>query len=91
VKSLRAANDNLKDDLIRRTRQVWQPRLGCDLSCEDARQIVENVSGFFAVLADWSRSERANPANDNEGGDGSTVPASKGSTPAAEGGAPSHG
>ena len=64
--SVKAANDNQKEECIARTCRFWQPRLGRDLSCEDARQIVENVSGFFAVLEDWSRSERANPANDNE-------------------------
>jgi hypothetical protein len=51
------ANDNLID----RTRAVWQPRLGRDLSREDARQIAENVTGFFAVLAEWSRAETPVP------------------------------
>jgi chemotaxis regulatin CheY-phosphate phosphatase CheZ len=64
VKSLHPANDNLKDDLIRHTRQVWQPRLGRDLSREDARQIAENMTGFFSVLAEWTRAERPTPAND---------------------------
>ena len=64
VKPSHAANDNLKDDLIRRTREVWQPRLGRDLSREDARQIAENVTGFFSVLAEWSRAEMPSPAND---------------------------
>jgi chemotaxis regulatin CheY-phosphate phosphatase CheZ len=64
VKPSRPANDNLKDDLTRRTRQVWQPRLGRDLSSENARQIAANVSGFFAVLAEWSRAEMPSPAND---------------------------
>jgi hypothetical protein len=64
VKPSHAANDNLKDDLIRRTRQVWQPRLGRDLSREDARQIAANVTGFFSVLAEWSRAETPSPAND---------------------------
>lgn len=58
------ANDNLKDGLIRRVRQVWQPRLGGDLSHECARQIAENVTGFFSVLAEWSRAEMPSPAND---------------------------
>jgi hypothetical protein len=56
-----AANDNLID----RTREVWEPRLGRDLSVEDARQISENVAGFFAILAEWSRTEINVPANDN--------------------------
>lgn len=91
MKFPKAANDNLRHDLIRRTQQIWKPRLGRDLSCEDARQIIENVSGFFAVLVDWSRSERANPANDNESADASSVARSKGSTHSAGGGAPDHG
>jgi hypothetical protein len=57
-----AANDNLID----RTRKVWKPRLGRDLSGEDTRQIAENVSGFFAILAEWSRAEQLAGANDNQ-------------------------
>ena len=60
VKVSHAANDNLID----RTREVWKPRLGRDLSREDARQIVENVIGFFAILAEWSRAAIPVPAND---------------------------
>jgi hypothetical protein len=60
VKPSHAANDNVID----RTREVWKPRLGRDLSREDARQIVENVTGFFAILAEWSRAEMPVPAND---------------------------
>ena len=48
---------------MRRTRQVWQPRLGRDLSREDARQIAENVTGFFSLLAKWSRGEMLTPGN----------------------------
>ena len=51
------------DNLIRRTRQVWQPRLGRDLSREDAKQVAENVTGFFALLAEWTRAEMLTPAN----------------------------
>jgi hypothetical protein len=53
-----------KDNLLCRTREVWQPRLGRELSGEDARQIVENVAGFFALLAEWSRAEMPPLAND---------------------------
>jgi len=60
VKPPHAANDNLID----RTREVWKPRLGHDLSREDARQIAENVTGFFAILGEWSRAEIPVPAND---------------------------
>jgi hypothetical protein len=57
-----AANVNLID----RTRKVWQPRIGRNLTDEDARQISENVTGFFAILAEWSRLEMPMPANDAE-------------------------
>jgi hypothetical protein len=39
--------------LLDATLAVWQPRTRHDLSREDARQIVENVVGFFDVLARW--------------------------------------
>ena len=57
------ARSKRQSDLTGR-RQVWQPRLGRDLSREDARQIAENVTGFFAILAEWSRAEMPVPAND---------------------------
>ena len=60
MKPTRAAND----DQIDRTRQVWNPRMGRDLSREDARQVAENVTGFFAVLAEWSRAEKLAAVND---------------------------
>jgi len=53
------------DHLIERTREVWKPRLGRDLRLEDARQIAANVTGFFAILAEWSLVERLAAANDN--------------------------
>jgi hypothetical protein len=61
MKPSHAANDNLID----RTRRVWQPRAGHNLTDEDTRQITENITGFFAVLAQWSRAEMQVPANDN--------------------------
>lgn len=64
MKPSHPANDNVKDDLIRRTGQVWQARLGRNLSREDARQIVANVTGLFSLLAEWSRAEMPSPAND---------------------------
>ena len=64
MKRLDAANDNDAGKQIARSRQVWQPRLGRDLTDEDARQIIHNVTGFFGVLAEWSRAERLAAAND---------------------------
>jgi hypothetical protein len=64
MKRLDAANDNDAGKQIARTRKVWRPRLGRDLTDEDARQIMHNVTGFFGVLAEWSRAERLAAAND---------------------------
>jgi hypothetical protein len=64
VKPSHVSNDNLKVELIGRTRRIWRPRIGRDLSQEDARQIAENVTGFFALLYEWSRAEMPSPAND---------------------------
>ena len=60
VKPLHPANDNLID----RGREIWSPRFGRDLSREDARQIATNLTGFFSILAEWSRAEIPAPAND---------------------------
>ena len=66
--SVKAANDNHNDELIGRTREVWQPRLGRDVSRDEAKQIAASMTGFFAVLAEWSRTDMPDPANDNGGG-----------------------
>ena len=64
VNSSHAVTDTIKDDLIQRTLDVWQPRLGRDLSREEAKQIADNLTGFFTLLAEWSRAELLSPAND---------------------------
>jgi hypothetical protein len=46
------------------TQQIWQPRVGRDLTREDARQIIYNVTGFFSLLAEWSAAEQLPAAND---------------------------
>jgi hypothetical protein len=60
MKRLHPASDNLID----RTRKVWKPRFRRDLSRADARQIAENATGFFTILAEWSHAEVPVPAND---------------------------
>lgn len=51
-------------DLIERTLKIWQPRSQRNLSPEDARWMVENITGFFDVLAEWSRAGLDTP-NEN--------------------------
>jgi hypothetical protein len=45
---LKPASDHLET-----TRQFWEARSGSQLTIEDARQIAENVKGFFRLLAQW--------------------------------------
>jgi hypothetical protein len=40
--------------------------VGREISREEARHIVENVTGFFSVLYEWSWAEAPDAANDNE-------------------------
>ena len=55
--SVKTAHSTQTDNLIDRTRAVWQPRLGRNLTPDEARQISANATGFFAVLAEWARKE----------------------------------
>ena len=46
-----------KQELTDHTIATWQPRLRRRLSKEDAREITENITGFFTILAEWSHRE----------------------------------
>jgi hypothetical protein len=41
------------------TYDIWQRRTPRQLSDEDRRQIRENIAGFFKLLGEWERAERA--------------------------------
>ena len=43
--------------LIDDTLDVWQPYTSRRLTREDARQIAENVCGFFKVLLEWTSAQ----------------------------------
>ncbi len=64
MKRLDAANDNELGRQISRTQAFWQPRTDHNLTDEDARKILHNATGFFSVLAEWSRAEKLAAAND---------------------------
>jgi len=46
-------------DLIDQTIAIWQPRTERRLTREDGREIIENITGFFTILQEWERKERA--------------------------------
>jgi len=52
--------DEAKQNLIRNTLGVWQPRINGVLSDEEARKIAENTVGFFTLLLEWEAREQEN-------------------------------
>ena len=42
-----------REQFIDYTLKVWQARTSSRLSREDARQIIQNISGFFQILSEW--------------------------------------
>ena len=53
-------NKAIDDSLIDRTLETWQPRIDHPLSRDDARQIIDNVSGFFSILGEWAKADASN-------------------------------
>lgn len=45
-------------DFLDQTLEFWQPRTKRKLTREDAREINENLTGFFRVLMEWARIDR---------------------------------
>jgi hypothetical protein len=46
-------------DFLEETRAFWQSRTDRVLTREDAREIIENMTGFFRVLLEWDRAKRS--------------------------------
>ncbi len=51
------------DAALNETIAFWEPVAGRKLSREDARQIRENLKGFFRVLIEWDEAEKAREAD----------------------------
>jgi hypothetical protein len=62
--------DERRAALLKDTIEIWQSHYARALTHEDARQVVENVAGFFTTLLRWSNqagdSAPAGPANEQE-------------------------
>lgn len=54
---MNALNDDMNHKLIRKTREVWQPRMGRSLDDDEAQRIASNFSGVFSILIEWERAE----------------------------------
>ncbi|MDL1878402.1 hypothetical protein FBQ85_25055 [Cytophagia bacterium CHB2] len=46
-------------DFLRQTASFWQQKTGVAFSQEEARETVENLAGFFRVLAEWENAENS--------------------------------
>lgn len=53
----------IENQLIARTLGFWQDRSPQTLTREDAREIIENVSGFFRVLQKWDSGDQLSDAH----------------------------
>jgi len=53
--------------LLEETIRLWQPRTSRPLTPEDARQMVENVTGFFTILQGWSVAADTRPSEPEAG------------------------
>lgn len=53
-----ASAEDTKRDLLKETIKTWQPHTHRLLTDEDAREITENMVGFFKILQEWETKER---------------------------------
>lgn len=56
TRSVTSASRKARSSLLQ-TREFWQRRAHRSLTVEDARQITENVAGFFRTLEEWDSAE----------------------------------
>jgi hypothetical protein len=69
TKDVSSANTNAipasveRVDFIDQTIAIWQKRTERRLTREDGREIIENVTGFFRILQEWDRADRAEGAS----------------------------
>lgn len=45
----------MKPNAIQLTKDFWCGRTGSDVTADDAREIIENVTGYFQILHEWQR------------------------------------
>ena len=58
AQSATSINRATQTDLLRQTIQTGKPRTLRDLTCEEARQAIENIRGFFRMLQQWDSDGR---------------------------------
>lgn len=46
---------NRNQDILDQAIHLWRHRTGVAISREDAKEMVNNITGFFRVLLEWDR------------------------------------
>lgn len=60
------ASEVTEGDFIDETVTYWQKQTSRELTREDGREIIENMTGFFRILLEWDRAEQAATRKDEE-------------------------
>lgn len=42
-------------ETIQLTKDFWRAQTGNDVTAEDAREMIENISSYFQILHEWQR------------------------------------
>jgi len=50
-------NDEVHPKLIQETVSFWEKRYGRQVSLEEAREMIDNIVGFFKTLSEWDSSD----------------------------------
>ena len=54
------------EKFIDETIAFWSPRYGYEISREDAREIVENMTGVMKLLMEWDAEDKAEAEGETE-------------------------
>ncbi len=54
-----------QDEFLVQTLRFWKPRTDRELTIDDARDIVNNVAGFFTLLLKWDAEARVQDRSDD--------------------------
>lgn len=52
------SDDDQRNEFIDQTLRVWHQHSDCELTRDDAREMIENISGFFRLPNEWDIAER---------------------------------
>lgn len=52
-------------EFLDETVAFWSPKYGREITREEAREIIENMTGFFLLLHEWDEQDRRAQAQQN--------------------------